>query len=80
MTGKHSTFGTITKAIARRKPRRLGLFGVGHHTYWGQFEGLFDELTGYMEVLERNIEAREVEVVNFGIVDDARTATASCPG
>ena len=34
--------------IPRRRPRtaNVGLFGVGHYTYWGQFEGLRDELLG----------------------------------
>ena len=32
--------------IARRKPltAHVGVFGVGHHTYWPQFEGLLEEM------------------------------------
>ena len=32
--------------IPRRKPltAKVGVFGVGHHTYWTQFPGLLDEM------------------------------------
>ena len=35
--------------IARIRPRtaRIGIFGVGHDTYWNQFPGLLDNLMGY---------------------------------
>ena len=40
--------------IERRKKltAKVGLYGVGHDTYWGQFEGLKDELLGYHDVLK----------------------------
>ena len=33
--------------IERRKPleANVGILGVGHHTYWSQFEGLLDRMT-----------------------------------
>ena len=81
MTSHRSTFGKIATTIARRKPRRarVGLFGVGYHRYWEQFEGLFDELSGYMEVLERSITAHDVEVIGFGMVDNASSAYRILP-
>jgi L-arabinose isomerase len=65
--------------VERRKPRtaRVGLFGVGHHTYWGQFPGLRDELLGYMAEFEGQIRVNAVESVNFGLVDEARSASAA---
>ena len=62
--------------IQRRKPRtaKVGLFGVGHRTYWDQFAGLKNELMGYMGELECQLRAREVEVATFGLVDDAESA------
>lgn len=67
--------------IERRKPltARVGLVAVGHHTYWGQFDGLLDELMGKVEVLRRRLEANGVEVVPFGMLDNAATAYAALP-
>jgi L-arabinose isomerase len=62
--------------IPRRKPltARVGLFGVGHVTYWGQFEGLLDDMHKKLHVLETKLLRNEVEVVNFGMVDTAKSA------
>jgi L-arabinose isomerase len=68
----------IAPSIARRKPlsARVGVFGVGHHTYWGQFEGLLDDMHAKLAHLERRVAACGVEVTNFGMVDDAKKAFA----
>ncbi|MCW5980479.1 MAG: L-fucose/L-arabinose isomerase family protein [Bryobacteraceae bacterium] len=62
--------------IPRRKPlnARVGVFGVGHHAYWPQFEGLRDEMHRKLAVFEAKVRACGVEVVSFGLVDDARSA------
>lgn len=67
--------------IPRRKPRtaRIGVFGVGFHAYWPQFEGLLDELRGKLDVFVRKVEASGAEVANFGILDDAQSAYALLP-
>ncbi|MES2697845.1 MAG: L-fucose/L-arabinose isomerase family protein [Verrucomicrobiota bacterium] len=67
--------------IARRKPRtaRIGIFGVGHHTYWNQFPGLHDEMLAKIDVLVRRVEATGVTVTNFGLVDQAQAAYALVP-
>ncbi|MFN2202609.1 MAG: arabinose isomerase [Caldilineaceae bacterium] len=64
--------------IERRKPltARVGLFCVGHHTYWGQYPGLLEELLGYHDVIRGRIEANGVEVTDFGMTDDAESAYA----
>lgn len=66
------------RLIPRRKPltARVGLFGVGHHTYWGQFEGLLEEMHGKLARLEEKVRACGVEVVNFGMADNAKSAYA----
>jgi L-arabinose isomerase len=64
--------------IPRRKPRtaNVGLFAVGHDTYWGQFPGLLDELMGYHARLRKKIEAHGVKVTDFGMIDNARICYA----
>ena len=66
-------------SIERRKPltARVGVFGVGHDTYWGQFPGLRDELTGYLNEFERRVASSGVEMVPFGLVDNAEAAYAA---
>jgi len=67
--------------VPRRKPRtaRVGVFGVGHYNYWPQFEGLLDEMYRKIEVFARKVEAHDVTVTNFGMVDDAQGAYALLP-
>ena len=67
--------------IPRRRPRaaNIGIFGVGHQTYWSQFDGLLDELTGKLDVFVKRVEARGVQVTNFGMVDCAQAAYALLP-
>lgn len=67
--------------IPRRKPRRanVGVFGVGHHTYWGQFEGLLDEMHGKLRRLVEKLAACDVTVQNFGMVDNAPAAYRLLP-
>jgi len=67
--------------IPRRRPlaARVGVFGVGHRTYWDQFEGLLDEMHRKLDVFVAKVQSHGVEVKNFGIVDDARSAYALLP-
>jgi L-arabinose isomerase len=64
------------QVLPRRKPltAKVGIFGVGHHTYWPQFEGLREEMYRKLSVFVRKVQAQSVEVLEFGMVDDARTA------
>jgi len=65
--------------VPRRKPlaANVGIFGVGHHTYWAQFPGLKDELFGYMDEFAQQVRGCGVDVVSFGLVDEARSAAAA---
>lgn len=67
--------------IERRKPltARAGLMGVGLDTYWEQFPGLLDELMKKMEKLEQKLAANQVEVIPFGMVDNAQRAFEALP-
>jgi len=49
---------------------KVGLFGIGLDTYWDQFEGLLDRLSGYQERIRKKIESFGVEVVDAGLVDN----------
>jgi L-arabinose isomerase len=66
------------RVIPRRKPltARVGVFGVGHRTYWAQFDGLLDEMHRKLAALEAKLRVHDVEVINFGMVDQARAAYA----
>ena len=67
--------------VARRKPRaaKIGVFGVGHYNYWPQFDGLLDEMHRKLAVFVDKVEAHEVAVTSFGLVDDAQGAYALLP-
>ncbi|MDR1470092.1 MAG: L-fucose/L-arabinose isomerase family protein [Spirochaetaceae bacterium] len=56
------------------KTVRVGLFGVGLDTYWGQFEGLKDRLLGYHARIAERIAAFGVDIVDAGLVDNPDAA------
>ncbi len=62
--------------IERRKPleARVGIVGVGHHTYWAQFDGLLDAMHEKQARFTRRVQAQGVTVSDFGLVDDSQTA------
>lgn len=53
---------------------RIGLFGIGLDTYWGQFEGLLDRLLGYQEQIRIKMESLGAEVIDAGLVDNPSKA------
>ena len=65
--------------VKRRKEltANVGIFGVGHDTYWAQFDGLLDELMGHLGTFEQKVQACGVRTVNFGMVDAAEAAYAA---
>ena len=67
--------------VARRKQRtaNIGVFGVGFHKYWPQFDGLLEEMKRKLAVFVDRVKAAQVEVTCFGIVDDAASAYALVP-
>jgi L-arabinose isomerase len=55
----------------------IGLFGIGLDTYWPQFEGLQQRLTGYTQQVAQRLEKPGVRVVNLGLVDSPEKAEAA---
>lgn len=56
--------------IERTRPRtaRIGVFGVGLSTYWGQFPGLLDNLMGFHARFKAML-PENVEVIDYGMID-----------
>jgi len=50
------------------KKARIGLYIIGHPTYWEQFEGLYDRLLGYGEFVQGKLN-KWGQVYNYGMVD-----------
>jgi len=68
-------------SIERRKPLQanVGVFGVGFWKYWDQFEGLLEEMHEKQNKFIRKLEKQNVQVHDFGLVDDAESAYALVP-
>jgi L-arabinose isomerase len=67
--------------VTRRKKRtaNIGIFGVGFHKYWSQFDGLLDELTQKLHIFTDRVKTHDVQVTSFGISDDAASAYELLP-
>jgi L-arabinose isomerase len=57
-----------------QRTARIGVFAVGHKTYWSQFEGLLDNLMRYHGVFKDMVTANDVEVIDYGMADDSISA------
>ncbi len=69
------------KTIQRRKPLQanIGVFGVGYWKYWEQFEGLLEEMHNKQKKFIEKLKQSDVNVIDFGLVDDAQSAYALVP-
>lgn len=65
----------LKKLKSSEKPR-IGLYSAGLHTYWGQFEGLYDCLMEYNHFLEERLRSFG-EVFNFGMADSTEKGKAA---
>ena len=67
--------------ISRRKPltAKVGIIGVGHHIYWQQFDGLLNEMHRKKNILSQKIKANNVDIIDFGIIDNAESAYTNIP-
>ena len=45
---------------------KIGLFGIGLNTYWGQFDGLLERLQGYQRQIAEKMSGMGAEVVDAG--------------
>ncbi|MGD1890746.1 MAG: arabinose isomerase [Cyclobacteriaceae bacterium] len=68
-------------SIERIKPltASVGVLGVGHHTYWPQFDGLLEEILEKQRVFEERISGNGMEVISLGMSDCAETAYELIP-
>lgn len=57
--------------IERKNKRigRIGVFGVAHPVYWGQFPGLLDTLMQFHEDFKSILNKNDVEIVDYGMID-----------
>ncbi|MGB9763853.1 MAG: arabinose isomerase [Candidatus Saccharicenans sp.] len=54
---------------------KVGLFGIGLNTYWGQFSGLRERLEGYLKNIEKRLGSTgNCQVVSAGLVDTIEKA------
>lgn len=57
-----------------KRTAKIGVFAVAHATYWGQFEGLFDNIMKYHRDFGKILKTNDVEVVDFGMIDSSEKA------
>lgn len=53
---------------------KAGIFSIGLDTYWPQFDGLLDNLTGYHTEIRDRIAGMGIELVDAGMVDSVKKA------
>ncbi len=58
----------------RKRCARIGVFAVAHNTYFGQFEGLYENLVKYHQEFCDIVAENDVQIVDFGIVDTSEMA------
>lgn len=58
----------------KKEPQRIGVFGVGYDVYWGQFDGLLDELMAKHDVFLEKLSGKGAELVDFGMIDNPKKA------
>jgi L-arabinose isomerase len=63
---------TLTKPSVR-----VGLFGIGLDTYWPQFGGLLERLTGYQKQIASRLRGYGVQLTDAGMVDNTEKAHAA---
>ncbi|MEN3282878.1 MAG: L-arabinose isomerase [Solirubrobacteraceae bacterium] len=70
--------GAVTEPAGpqtRPAPRaRVGVFGIGLHTYWPQFPGLRERIEGYQARVEERVAELGGDVVSAGLVDTEQAA------
>jgi len=56
------------------KQLSVGILGLGLATYWEQFEGLRNQLEGYLKVAADQIASTSAKITNFGLLDNIDAA------
>lgn len=52
----------------------VGLFSIGLDAYWPQFDGLLDNLKGYMNFLDSKMKDQDIDLINLGMIDTPEKA------
>ena len=62
--------------IQRIKPlyAKIGIVGVGHDAYWPQFPSVKEILLKKLNHFIEKVKVNDVDVVNFGIIDNSKSA------
>ena len=55
----------------KKRTARIGIFAVGHDTYWSQFEGLLDRLLHFHSIFKKMTEENDVQVTDYGMIDSS---------
>jgi L-arabinose isomerase len=63
--------------MKKKSPVRIGLFGIGLDTYWPQFDGLRNRLTGHQKQIASRLRGFGVQLVDAGMVDNIEKAHAA---
>lgn len=71
----------LQPGIVRRKQAiaKIGVFGVAYFKYWDQFEGLLDDMKNKQSVFLEKLQKNDVEVIDFGLVDNVQSAYELIP-
>ena len=71
----------LQPGIVRRKQTvaKIGVFGVAYCKYWEQFEGLLEDMKSKQSVFLEKLQKNDVEVIDFGLVDNVKNAYELVP-
>lgn len=64
----------MNKLVIKKEKARIGVFGVGYDVYWGQFDGLLDELMAKHAVFKDKLVDKNVDIIDFGMIDNPKKA------
>lgn len=62
------------KLKIKEESQRIGVFGVGYDVYWGQFDGLLNELMEKHEEILKKIADKGATIIDFGMIDNPKSA------
>src|SRR5688500_13163458 len=68
-----------SKVYRKESKARIGVFGVGFYKYWPQFDGCMKDLMKKQEVFIQKLHRLDVDVVDFGMVDNVTSAYELVP-
>ena len=64
----------MNELVIKKEKARIGVFGVGYDVYWGQFDGLLNELMAKHAVFKEKLIDKNVDIIDFGMIDNPKKA------